>query len=349
MRMIAATMLALSLVGVSACSRPAKDAPTAAAAPVRVETAAASARQQRLSAFGEVEISPDHARTISLSYDAVVVSLLVAPGQTVRSGAPLMEVRPTPAVALEQRRALEALRFARADHARVARLRGENLATNTELAAAEQTLANADAVVNDLGARIGSGGVRVIQAPISGLVEALNVEAGAIVTAGAQLARVGDARNLQARFGVEIEDLNAIAQGASTIVRDLRGEVSAEGRVLRVLRRIDPATRLAEVTVALPANASFLPGAPVRGEIAIGAPRDVITLPRGAIVYDGETASVFVVQQAVVRKVEVRTGAEFGDRIEVVGGVELAQQIVVDGGATLEDGARVSVQPAASQ
>ncbi len=344
MKTMRAITIALTMSALGACARPAQDAPAAAAAPVRVETAAASQMQERLSAFGEVEISPDHSRTISLSYDAVVVSLRAAPGQTVRSGAPLLEVRPTPAVVLEQRRALEELRFARADHDRVVRLRGQSLATNAELAAAQQALANAEAAADDLGARIGSGGVRVIRAPIAGLVEAIDVEAGAIINAGAPLARVGDAESLQARFGVEIEDLGAISQGASTIVRDLRGDVSSEGRVSRVLRRIDPATRLAEVTVALPANASFLPGTPVRGEIAIGAPREAISLPRGAIVYDGETASVFVVQGTTAHKTEVRTGAELGDRIEITSGLEIGQVVIVEGGATLEDGAAIAVQ-----
>ncbi len=344
MRKTYAITIALALAALSACARPAADAPAAPAAPVKVETAATSPRQERLSAFGEIEISPDHARTISLSYDVIVVALRAAPGQTVASGAPLLEVRPTPATVLEQGRALEALRFARADHARVARLRGQNLATNSDLAAAEQALANAEATVNDLGARIGSGGVRVVRAPIAGLVEAMDVEAGAIINAGAPLARVGDAQSLQARFGVEIEDLSAIAQGASTIVRDLRGDVSAEGRVSRVLRRIDPATRLAEVTVGLPANASFLPGTPVRGEIALGAPREAITVPRGALVYDGETASVFIVRDNNAHKIEVRTGAEFGDRIEIASGLEIGQIVIVEGGATLEDGAAIAIQ-----
>lgn len=344
MKTMTVITIALAVGALGACAPPAQNAPAAAAAPVRVETAAASLRQQRLSAFGEIEISPDHSRTISLSYDAVMVALRAAPGQTVPRGAPLLEVRPTPTVVLEQRRAMEELRFARADHDRVTRLRGQNLATNAELAAAQQALANAEATANDLGARIGSGGVRIIRAPIAGLVEAIDVQAGAIINAGAPLARVGDAQSLQARFGVEIEDLSSIAQGASTIVRDLRGDVSTEGGVSRVLRRIDPATRLAEVTVALPINASFLPGTPVRGEIAVGAPREVITLPRVAIVYDGETASVFVVQGTSAHKIEVRTGAEFGDRIEVTSGLEIGQAVIVEGGATLEDGAAIAVQ-----
>lgn len=346
-RRVWSAAIALGLL-LGACGPATQDAPTAAGAPVRVEVAAASERQERLAAFGTIEISPDHSRTISLSYDAVIVALRAASGQAVASGAPLIEVRPTPAVVLEQRRALEALRFAREDHARVTRLRAQSLATNADLAAAQQALAVAEATANDLDARIGAGGVRVIRAPIAGLVEALDVEAGAIVPAGAPLARVGDAQSLQARFGVEIEDLAAIAQGASTHVQDLRGEVSVEGRVARVLRRIDPTTRLAEATVTLPADASFLPGAPVRGEIAIGPPRTVITLPRAAIVYDGENAGVFVVQQNTARRIGVRTGAEFGDRIEIVSGLELGQEVIVEGGASLADGAAVTVEAPAA-
>ena len=310
-----------------------------AVAPVSVESAAILTRQQTLSAFGTIEIAADHSRTLTLPYDCVVIALRAAPGQTLRAGAPILEVRPAPAAALEQRRAAEALRFARGDMARIQRLRTQSLATNADLAGATQALAVAEAQVSELGA----GGARVVVAPIAGLVLALGAEPGAVIAAGTPLARVGDAHLLQARLGVEIEDLSNVREGAATTVTDLQRRQSAEGRVVRILRRVDPTTRLAEVTATLPPNAQCLPGAPVRAQIAIGAMRGVITISRAALVYVGDAPSVFVEKAGVARRTSVTVGAEFADRIEVLTGLDAGAHVIVDGAATLEDGAHVSI------
>ena len=321
--------------------------PAEAAAPVRVEPAAAVRRQQTLSAFGAVEISPDHSRTISLPYDSVVVVLRAAAGETVRVGAPILEVRPTPAAAVEQRRAAEALRFARADNERVKRLRAENLATNADLAAATQALANAQSTVAELGAPSGAHGAQVVAAPIAGLIVTLGVAPGVVIPAGAPIAVVGDAQRLQARLGVEIEDLANIREGSSVALSDLQRRRSAPGSVSRVLRRIDPTTRLAEITVTLPPGAAFLPGAPVRAEIAIGPMRDVIVVRKAALVYAGDKPSLFVAQGGIARKKTVTIGAEFDDRVEVLSGLDVGAAVIVDGAATLEDGGRVALPAAA--
>ena len=321
--------------------------PTEAAAPVRVEPAAAVRRQQTLSAFGTVEISSDHSRTISLPYDSVVVVLRAAAGETVRVGAPIIEVRPTPAAAVEQRRAAEALRFARGDSERVKRLRAQNLATNADLAAVTQALANAQSTVAELGAPSGAHGAQVVAAPIAGLIVTLGAAPGVVIPAGAPIAVVGDAQRLQARLGVEIEELANIRESSSVTLSDLQQRRSARGSVSRILRRIDPTTRLAEVTVTLPAGAGFLPGAAVRAEIAIGAMRDVISIRKAALVYAGDTPSLFVAQGGLARKKTVKVGAEFDDHVEVLSGLEIGAAVIVDGAATLEDGGRVALPAAA--
>ncbi len=341
-------MAAFLFALLSSCGQtPSNTAPDLASAPVRIERAAVLTRQQTLAAFGTIEISPDHSRTVVLPYECIVVAVRAAAGQTVRAGAPVLEVRPAPAAALEQRRAAEALRFARSDSERIQRLRAQNLATNADQAAASQALANAEAAIAELGAPVGAGRSQLVVAPIAGLIVSLDAVPGGVIPAGAPLARIGDAQQLQARLGVEIDDLARVREGATTMLADLQNTLSVQGRVTRVLRRVDPTTRLAEVTVALPVGAAFLPGAPVRADISIGATREVITTPRSALVYAGETASVFVMEGAVARRKTVNLGAEFDDRVEIVSGVNVGASVIVEGAATLEDGARVAVQTTA--
>lgn len=322
--------------------------PAVVAAPVRVAHAKAALRQKSLSAFGTIEISPDHSRTISLPFDCVVTVVRAAAGQTVPAGAPMFEVRHTPAAALEQRRAAEALRFARSEIDRIRRLRLQNLATNGDVATAEQALVNAEASVSALGAPDGSTGSQPVITPIAGIVVSLDVEAGAVVLAGAPMARVGDAQRLQARMGVEVDSIADVREGAEVSVSDLQHRQSVTGRVTRVLRRVDPTTRLAEVTASLPSNAGFLPGVPVRSQITIGESRQVLSVPRSALVYSGDKPSVFVVQADKAKRREVTLGAELDDQVEIISGIDAGATVVIDGAANLEDGVRVAVQTASS-
>ena len=317
--------------------------------PVRVEIAAAMPRQEQLSAFGEVEISPDHSRSLTLTFDAIILAVRAAPGETVAKGAALLEIRPAPTVALDLRRAQDALQFAQREFDRVRRLRTQNLATNAELDAAEQSLATAKSVAQDLSVRIAGGGLRTIAAPSAGIVESIGVEPGASAPAGMELARVGDSRNLQARLGVEVEDIDRIAVGAEVTVTALSGDGVSRGTVSRVLRRVDPATRLAEVTVAFEPGATFLPGAPVRAAVAVGGIRELLTLPRSAVIYDGQDTSVFLAEKGLAKRVPVAVGAEFEDRVEILSGLALGASVVIDGNANIEDGARLAPAQASTE
>lgn len=350
--MITKTLAALAgaLLFVAACA-PAAQAPDASPAPipVRVEIAVAAPRQEQLSAFGEVEISPDHSRSLTLTFDAIIVAVRAAPGETVARGAALLEIKPAPTVSLDLRRAQEALQFAQREFDRVQRLRAQNLATNAELDAAEQSLATARAVAQDLSARIAGGGVRTIEAPSAGIVESISVEPGASAPAGTELARVGDSRNLQARFGVEVEDIDRIAVGAEATVTALSGIGVSRGKVLRVLRRVDPATRLAQVTVAFEPGSIFLPGAPVRAAVAVGVTRDLVTLPRSAVIYDGQDTSIFVADKGQAKRISVTVGAEFGDRVEILSGLAPGASVVIDGNANIEDGVRLAPAQVATE
>lgn len=347
LRVLSSCILGTALL-LAACSPAPADAPAEPViTPVKIETAASEGRQEALSAFGTVEVSPDHIRTLTVPYDSVVVALRVAPGQAVVAGAPIMDVRPAPSVLLEQRRAQDALTFAEQDYARVSRLREQNLATNADLTVAGQALANARSSARDLAERIGAGHVRTIAAPIAGIVESVGADAGTVVPSGSPLGRVGDTVHLQVRLGMEIEDLVRISEGAPTAISGLKGGMAEEGKVTRILRRVDPNTRLAEVTVALAPGSSLIPGEAVRGEVAVGPPRSVITLSRACLVYDGDKASVFVVRDGRASIQAIVTGAEFADRIEVLSGLEAGVAVVAEGVANLENGARVSVEAAA--
>ena len=130
--------------------------------------------------------------------------------------------------------------------------------------------------------------------------------------------------------------------GQPVSLTSLRSDSRAYDGVVESLdRRVDPATRLAAVLVKLPGAAGFLPGEALRGRIVFGPRPAAIVIPRTALLYEGETPSVFVVSGDKAAKRSVRLGLESGDAIQVLQGVRAGDVLVIEGAAALSDGMRV--------
>ena len=74
--------------------------------------------------------------------------------------------------------------------------------------------------------------------------------------------------------------------------------------------------------------------------------RKVLRLPVSALFRHDDGWAVFVVSQAVVRRVPVEIGRRNGLMAEVRGGIDEGQRVVTHPGAALTDGARVVERPA---
>lgn len=325
---------------VAACGSGTPKAPaTAPVALVELELATTRSVAETLTAYGTIEFSAADMITLSVQVESQVAELLVTSGEEVTSGQALLRLVPSPTTQLDVDKARRDAVAAAAERDRLRRLRADGLSTESELHAAASAAETAAEMRNSLNARIGDDGARTLRAPRTGIVDTLTVQPGDILVPGSVAVRIAAPDALQVRLGVEPSDASRIAVGQLVQLAALTpGAAAVATQIAGVDRRVDPITRLIAALVRLPRGSGLLPGAAVRAEVVVAHHDNAIGVPREALLYDGEQAYLFVVQDNVAQRRTVKTGVHDGDIVEVVDGLRAGESVVIAGGAVLKDG-----------
>ena len=318
-------------------------APVMAGAPsVQVQTV--PLKQQtvadRVSGYGVVSPDTRSLQNISLPRPGQLISLLVSAGQVVKKGAPLLEFGTGADAALNYQQALAAADFAKSDVARMEQLLGQQLATQSQLAAAKKSLADALASLHAQ-EKIGAGRtLERISSPFDGVVVAVQAAQGDRLAAGApvlQLARAGGQRLL---LGIEPDEVSRVRPGMPVSVASVFStERKVPGRVAQVFGMINPQTQFVDVLVLVPGG-GLLPGTRVRAEIVLKQ-QTAWMVPRSAVLRDAQGDYLFQVRQGHAHRVNVQTGLQQGRLIVVSGSFETNAPVVSLGNYELQDGMAV--------
>jgi hypothetical protein len=103
----------------------------------------------------------------------------------------------------------------------------------------------------------------------------------------------------------------------------------------------DTASRTIEVRLSLPSGAAFV-GDAARVLIPSAAPRQVVAVPRDALVLREDNTYVFKVDKKdQAQRVAVETGSEDGLMVEVRGPIAAGERVIVRGAERLETGQKV--------
>lgn len=182
-----------------------------------------------------------------------------------------------------------------------------------------------------------------IKAPTSGLVLSRSARLGAIVSAGSgslfEIARDG---LIELEASVSETVLARLDEGQPVKVHLAGRREPVTGEIRLISPRVDQATRLGVVDIALPKDAAGLRvGAFARGVIEV-ARHEGVLVPRTAVVFEGEDAVVQVVDNGVVRRRDVALGLTTADTVEVLQGVAAGETVVATAGAFVRDGDSVT-------
>lgn len=291
----------------------------------------------RVTGYGSVVPEPGATTNLNLARAGQVTRLLVTPGQAVKQGQPLIQLGPDPSSLMTYRQAENAVAFAKGELARVRSLFAKQLATRSQVDAAEKALKDAEqawAAQNALG---NGEGTTTLRAPFDGLVTAVSVAQGDRLQAGSNLLQLARTAYMRAQIGVEPGDSRPLRTGMSVRLASVFNPSEAVmGKVVQVGGLIDPQTQLVSVIVRFSGGA-FLPGSRVRAEIAV-ASHPSLAVPRSAVLRDDAGAYLFQVVGGKAKRIAVTSGVEDGDWIEVRGSGLLQAPVVAVGNYELEDG-----------
>jgi membrane fusion protein (multidrug efflux system) len=224
---------------------------------------------------------------------------------------------------------------------RISTLRERGFATKASEDAQIAAAAAARAQASGVQAQIGE---RVITAPFSGYASLRNISPGAVVSSGTEIATISDISTIKLDFPVPETALAAIRPGLTiAAVSAAYPDTPFRGQIATVDPVIDPNTRAVTVRARLPnPDGRLKPGMLLTVSIET-APRMGISVPELAVVGEGESRFVYIVENGTAKRVQVRTGLRAGGRVEILEGLKPGQPVVTEGVVKLSENMKVRV------
>ena len=201
----------------------------------------------------------------------------------------------------------------------------------------------ADGVVDVEGEKSEPGALStlVLRTPFDGLVEDVFVARGERVQAGDRLFVVADTGTLWVRAQIHERQWTMVeVEEGQEVKVNVPGsaEHNTSARIHHVGATVEAESRSVPLVAELKNDdAHYKPGMFVWVDLPQGQSRDVPTVPAAAVMRHEGQAFVFVPEgEGRYRRVNIETGAEADDRLEVKGGLEVGQQVVAKGAFTLK-------------
>jgi RND family efflux transporter MFP subunit len=316
---------------------------------VQVETAKVRMQNvaQALMAYGVLEPDPDQVVSLSLPHAGLINRVWVRLGQRVRSGDQLLEVITAPDARMQYLQAQSAVDYAQRELERQQQMQSEQLATTSQVDAANKSLLDAQATLKALQQRGLDMAEVTLRAPMDGVITRLDVSQGQRVQADSTALLIAAEQRLIARLGVEPEDLADVEVGmAVTVTSVFMPDVRINTTVREVHAMIDPATQLVEVLADIPAGEikHLVLGSRISGLIQRESAVAMV-VPRSAVLRESDQAYLFTVDRNKARRVDVETGPETAGDIAVTGALHPGDVVVVTGNYELQDGMAVRIEP----
>ena len=324
------------------------DAPAAAPTSVLVQTVALKkgSLPRIIVAYGTVEANPAARDSLMAPVAAIVADVYVRVGQRVAKGSPLVELTPTPQTRAAYVSAVSAQRVASDALLRTRQLRGESLATEPQLAAAEKAESDAREALAAL-AEQGARGPTILRSPSAAVVTAVAASAHAIVAEGTPLVELARPSGLALVAGVVPALAAAIKVGNPAKVRPVGGSGAVAAKVSLRGAVVDVGSGLVPIEVALPAGA-LMPGETAQADIATGSVSGYV-VPHAAVLVN-DSGATYVVQDlhgaAKIVPVQVLLSAGAVDAVD--GKLDAAAPLILAGAYQLQDGMKVRFSNTAS-
>ncbi|MGD8591935.1 MAG: efflux RND transporter periplasmic adaptor subunit [Gammaproteobacteria bacterium] len=246
--------------------------------------------------------------------------------------------------AVERERAR--LQFLFQEVVRLEKLAKQNAAAQTRL---EQTQSEREVAKNEL--EIANTRLRqareelarhVVRAPFPGVIAERFMRPGERAAVGDEVVRLIDANDLEIQARAPLASINYITEGMRLDVKtDVGDHVEATLRTIVPIG--DARSRLLDLRLDF-AGVNWRVGQPVRVALPTAVAKQVLAVPRDALVLRRDGSSIFKINQdGVAEKVSVEIGIASGDYVEVKGDLKDGDPVVIRGGERLRPGQKVQI------
>lgn len=183
-----------------------------------------------------------------------------------------------------------------------------------------------------------------IRAPFSGIVLEVNTNPGEFISSGAPVVSLLDTQSFEIEASVPSKYIRVLDPGLHVSGVTEAGE--ALDLTVRVLLPIEnTATRTRPVRFSSPLLTNMQTvaiGQSITVSIPISAPREVLSVPKDALVQARGGWTVFVAEEGLAQPRPVQIGVALGDRFEVLNGLSEGDVVVTRGNERLRPGQAIA-------
>ena len=270
---------------------------------------------------------------------ARIETLLVAPGQMVKTGDLIAQLDPREIQAkLDQALALR--EQATRDLARSRELLDKKITTQADFDAVQARARVAEGAAREMETMLG---YTKVVAPFDGIVTRKLADVGDLAAPGKPIIEMEDPRALRFEADVPEALIGHVKIGAKLLVQVAEGAAPIEGTVVEVAPVADAASRTFLVKLDLPAAEGTRSGQFGRVWVQTGETKS-IRVHASAIMVRGQMECVFVIPNQHAQLRIVRTGKRTGREAEILSGLSSGERLVSEGTESLRDGQPVTLK-----
>lgn len=202
-------------------------------------------------------------------------------------------------------------------------------------------LKNAQANYNSVSIVSGDTSVR---SKISGIVTSKNVEEGTLVNPGQALFNVVNIDNLKLKITVDEQQVSKLKVGDKVKVKPSALTEYIEGKISFIAPKSNGALKFpVEILVANP-DKKLKAGMYATAEFTSSTDNNTaLVVPHKAFVGSVSQNKIFKIVDGKAQMVTVKSGRNFGDKVEIISGLAAGDEVVISGQINIDNGTPVKV------
>lgn len=220
------------------------------------------------------------------------------------------------------------------------KLWAQNIGTEVQLLSAKTSY---DAAISQRAALVEQRAMYQIKAPISGVVDEVNVFVGTMASPGMSGIRVVNNSALKAIASLGESNLGQVNTG-DPVKLVLNSGDTIRTKLSYVGKAINPSSRTFDVEVRLGNNAKLSPNMSCRMMIESYERGNAIVIPISVVQKTSQGNMVFLANGNAARETPVSLGRTYNGMVEITSGLSAGDRVIVEGYQDLESGEAIVMQ-----
>lgn len=275
---------------------------------------------------------------------AIITGLFVKPGQHVTKGQVLAQLDNS--VMQQNVAQSEAqVELNQTLYNRQKNLWDQKIGTEVQFLQAQTTLQSSKKALAGLKQQ---AGLYRIVSPISGTVDQMDLKLGQVASPGQTGIRVVNADVLKIKADVPESYSGSVNTGNEVKILVPDAKDSLVTKVTFAAKVIDPTSRSFGVEIKLPVRKTLRPNMTAIIQIANYAKANAIAIPVKAIQKSEDGDFVYINENGIAKRVNVKSGTTYGGQTEILSGLKAGDQLITEGASDIENGDKIKVLQSAN-